>query len=179
MIAPNAGRVDLAALYLRHRDAMYRVAASVLRGTGREHEVEDAVSDAITSLIASPPKDVENWEAFLVAVTKRKAIDRLRSAHVRHAGGPLMPQDERPDGADIAEQVADEVDRARAAARAWECLAVLDARDRTVVISIAVEGRPGKDVAKDLGVTPGRVSQILTKSLQQLKDEMGRREASA
>jgi DNA-directed RNA polymerase specialized sigma24 family protein len=52
---------DWAALYLRHRDAMYRSAASILRGAGRTDLVLDAVQEAMTSLMASPPAAAENW----------------------------------------------------------------------------------------------------------------------
>jgi DNA-directed RNA polymerase specialized sigma24 family protein len=73
---------DLAALYLQHRDAMYRVAASVLRGAGLVNFAADAVQDAIVSMMTSPPSGVRNWEAFMVAAAKRKAFDRCRSAAV-------------------------------------------------------------------------------------------------
>lgn len=46
---------DLGAL-LRHRDAMYKVAASVLREVGRDSEAVDVVSEVIVSIMASPLK---------------------------------------------------------------------------------------------------------------------------
>jgi DNA-directed RNA polymerase specialized sigma24 family protein len=52
---------DWAALYLRHRDAMHRTAASILRGAGRTDLALDAVQEAMTSLMASPPAAAENW----------------------------------------------------------------------------------------------------------------------
>ncbi len=82
---------DLGALYLRHRDAMHRVAASVLREAGRASEASDAVSDAMVSIMASP-RDVRNWEAFLVTAAKRKALDRVRSAE----SGTADPSSSRP-----------------------------------------------------------------------------------
>src|ERR1700728_3558476 len=66
---------DLGALYLRHRGAMHKVAASVLREAGRASEAGDAVHDAIVSIMASPPRDVRDWEAFLVSTAKRRALD--------------------------------------------------------------------------------------------------------
>ena len=36
------------------------------------------MNDAIVSIMASPPKNVENWEAFLVTAAKRKALDMIR-----------------------------------------------------------------------------------------------------
>jgi DNA-directed RNA polymerase specialized sigma24 family protein len=66
---------DWAALYQQHRDAMYRVAARVLRGAGRADEAGDAVSAAMESLMKSPPANVLNWQAVLVTAVKRRALD--------------------------------------------------------------------------------------------------------
>lgn len=94
---------DLGAFYLRHRDAMYKVVASVLREAGRVSEPDDAVHDAIVSIMASPPKIVQNWEAFLVTAAKRKALDRIRSAAARHVGPEFVEAThDRPDGSDLA-----------------------------------------------------------------------------
>ena len=169
----------LGALYLQHRDAMYRVAAGVLREAGRESEAEDAVSDAIVSLLASPPTGVANWEAFLVTAAKRKALDRLRSAEVRHAGPDLDTSvHDRSDGFDLADEVATDIDRQRRAAVAWDALAVLETRHRKVVWEIAGLGRKRAEVAADLGVTPARVSQMMTRALEDLRGEMRRKEGS-
>jgi DNA-directed RNA polymerase specialized sigma24 family protein len=75
---------DWAALYQQHRDAMYRVAARVLRGAGRADEAGDAVSAAMESLMKSPPANVLNWQAVLVTAVKRRALDLLGSSAVRH-----------------------------------------------------------------------------------------------
>ncbi len=168
---------NLAALYLRHRDAMYRVAASVLREAGRSAGAEDAVSDAITSIMASPPSDVLNWEAFLVTAAKRKAVDLLRSAAVRHAGPELVQSDHEryKDGTDLAEDVAEALDRQALAAVAWDCLAVLGERERYVVWQIAALERPQREVAAELGLTPPRISQILRQGLDDLSQEVKRK----
>jgi DNA-directed RNA polymerase specialized sigma24 family protein len=69
---------DWAALYQQHRDAMYRVAARVLRGAGRADEAGDAVSAAMRSLMKSPPANVLNWQAVLVT-TRAKALMGLQA----------------------------------------------------------------------------------------------------
>jgi DNA-directed RNA polymerase specialized sigma24 family protein len=75
---------DWAALYQQHRDAMYRVAARVLRGGGRADEAGDAVSAAMESLMKSPPANVLNWQAVLVTAVKRRALDLLGSSAVQN-----------------------------------------------------------------------------------------------
>ncbi|MDG4668620.1 sigma-70 family RNA polymerase sigma factor [Mycobacterium sp. 236(2023)] len=171
---------DLAALYLRHRDAMYRVAASVLRDRGLEAQAADAVSDAVVSILASPPENVGNWEAFLVTAAKRKALDILRSAAVQHAG-PELDQElhDQSDDTDVAEDVASRLDDAEQAAIAWDCLAVLGDRERKVVWEIAALGHSRDEVAAHLGVSPPRVSQIFGRAIKLLRAEMDGREGGS
>lgn len=49
--------IDWAALYQKHRDAMFRVAKGVLRSSGRVDLADDAVQDAMVSLMKSPPTE--------------------------------------------------------------------------------------------------------------------------
>lgn len=168
---------DLGALYIRHGDAMHKVAASVLREAGLASQAGDAVNDAIVSIMASPPNDVRNWEAFLVTAAKRKALDRIRSAEVRHAGPELDEtlHDQMGD-IDIADVVAADVDRKKSAAVAWDCLSILDGRHRKVVWDITALERSRDEVAVELGVSPARVSQVMSRALALLRDEISTRE---
>jgi RNA polymerase sigma-70 factor (ECF subfamily) len=162
-----------------HRDAMYRVAASVLREVGRASEASDAVQDAIVSILASPPANVQNWEAVLVSAAKRRAIDRIRSASARHDGGAVDETHDRAEPSeDLADDVASIVDSHRRAAVARDSLAVLDDRHRKAVWEVRGLERSRNDVAADLGVTPARVSQMVTSALRDLRDEMNRKEAT-
>ena len=170
---------DLSALYLRHREAMHKVAASVLHEVGHASESGAAVHDAIISIMASPPQNVRNWEAFLITATKRKALDRVRSAAVRHAGPEFAEAiHDRPDDSDIAEDVADAIDRQELARHVWDCLSVLDERHRKVVWETVALERPRSEVAAELKVSPARVSQMTTRSLVLLREEMRRREGN-
>lgn len=171
---------DLGALYLRHRDAMYKVAASVLREVGRASEAPDAVNDAIISIMASPPRNVRNWEALLVTAAKRKALDRVRSAEVRHAGPEFVEAiHDLADDTDLAEDVAVAIDRRERAGHAWDCLSILDERHRKAVWETVALERPRSEVAVELDVSPARVSQMTTRALALLRDEMRRREGES
>lgn len=168
---------DLGALYLRHGDAMHKVAASLLRDVGRASEAADAVHDAIVSIMASPPHSVRNWEAFLITAVKRKALDRIRSAEVRHAGPEFVEAThDRADDSDLAEDVADALDLHERAGHVWDCLSVLDDRHRKAVWETVALGRPRAEVATELSVSPARVSQMTTRSLVLLREELRRRE---
>lgn len=163
---------DWAALYQQHRDAMYRVAARVLREAGRADEAEDAVAAAMESLMKAPPANVRNWQAVLVTAAKRRALDILGSAAVRHSTSADDSRVEEPGVDELADDVADVVDRRRAAAAAWDKLALLDARHRKVVWEYVALERPRQDVAAELGVSPGRVSQMAKEALRILREAL-------
>lgn len=173
-----AAPTDFAALYLRHRDRMHAVAHSVLRGTPQRNQVEDAVMDAIASLIASPPKQpVGNWEAFLVRATRNKALDLLKAAHSRHGGGPLEDHHHHhhpPSDAFMADDVAQRVDVQRYGAALWDKLAVLDTRERNVLWEYKALGHPRAQVARKFGISPARVSQISTQALNTVHEELAK-----
>jgi len=161
---------DWAALYLRHRDAMYRVAARTLRDLGLAANAEDVVMAAMESLMRKPPSSVRNWEAMLVRVTKMRAFDLLKSAAVKHssAADPVVYDAASPD--DVEDEVIQAVDRQRASARVRDSLSVLDTRHRQAVWEYVAKGRPRAEVAAELGVTPARVNQMVSKALRQLKE---------
>lgn len=170
------GVPDLAALYTKHRDAMHRVAASVLREAGLADHANDAVHDTVVSIMSSPPKsNVRNWEAFLIRAVQRRAIDRLKSAAVRHAGPELTEEHDRPDSTDLADDVTETLERQRLAERAYAALDVLDERHRKVAWEYIALERPRAEVAAELGVTPGRVNQMAARALGKLRDAIDRR----
>jgi RNA polymerase sigma factor (sigma-70 family) len=177
---PPASPGEIAAQYLKHRTAMSRAAASVLRDGGLTAATPDVVSAAIESILKAPPTNVRNWEAFLVTAAKRKAVDHVRSASVRHSGPELEEgKHDRADGTDVAEETATRVDLQRKAAEVWDALSVLDERHRTAVWESIALGRPRNDVAAQLGVTPARVSQMTSHALKVLRGEMERQEGES
>lgn len=163
---------DLAALYLQHRDAMYRVAASVLRGAGLVDFAADAVQDAIVSMMTSPPSGVRNWEALMVAAAKRKAIDRCRSAAVVHAGPEFSTTEHDRATTDVGQDVVEELERVRNAQEIQKILPALDERHRTAVWQFIALERPRSEIASELGVTAPRVSQMTKRSLELLRREL-------
>lgn len=167
---------DWAALYSAHREAMHRVAARVLREAGLADQANDAVHGAMVSLMSSPPKDVRNWEAVMVTAAKRRALDQVKSAAVRHAGPELRQEHDRAEEIDIAEGVAELVDRQREAGAAWDSLSALDQRHRKAVWDCVALERPRAEVAAELGVTPGRVSQMVKRGLVLMREAMSREE---
>lgn len=167
---------DWAALYEKHKDAMWRAAGRVLREAGRHSETADVVQTAMESLMSSVPEDVENWEAMMVKTAVRRAVDLIRSARVRHDGGELEESHTAGLAADqyIAEDVADAVDHERAGALVWDALGHLDPRDRRIVWERIVHGRSGRELADEFDLSEGRISQIVKAGLKTLRTELER-----
>ncbi|UWZ55738.1 RNA polymerase sigma factor SigJ [Dactylosporangium aurantiacum] len=87
-----------------HRQKLNAVAYRVL---GRVGDVEDVVQDTWLRWSGVDPATVEDPEAYLVRVTTRLAIDRLRSAQARRERyvGPWLPEPMLTTP-DVAERVA-------------------------------------------------------------------------
>lgn len=166
---------DIGALYIRHREPMHAVANSVLRDSAFAGSVEDVVMETISSVIANPPKEqVDNWEAYLVRATRNKAIDLIRSAAARHAGGPIEGHQHPATDQYIADDVAQRIDAVEDGALLWDKLAVLDPRDRQILWQYKALGRPRDEVAREFNITPSRVSQVSTKAMTTLHIELSK-----
>ncbi|MCU1677901.1 MAG: polymerase, sigma-24 subunit, subfamily [Frankiales bacterium] len=89
--AVPVGESDAARIFNEHRGRLNGVAYRVL---GRVADVEDVVQDAWLRWSRADAAAVEDPEAYLVRVTTRLAIDRLRSAQARREAyvGPWLPE---------------------------------------------------------------------------------------
>ena len=73
---------------LDHWPAMVRVARSVL---GSRHNAEECAAAALAQVVTRRPRDVGNYEAFMVTIAKRRAIDMLRAQdRARHREARLV-----------------------------------------------------------------------------------------
>lgn len=168
-----ASAQEWAVLYTQHRDLMYRAARQQLRSAGLADYADDVVHDAMVSLMASPPTSpVMSWPAVLVTVVKRKAIDMIRSAAVRHSAPGATLEDAADPLLDIVDEVAAAVDAEREGAQVWDALAVLEPRERQILGRHKGLGEPRDQVAKDFGISPGRVSQICTAAMRKLEQKL-------
>jgi RNA polymerase sigma-70 factor (ECF subfamily) len=93
-----------ARIFTEHRERLRAVAYRVL---GRVNDAEDVVQDTWLRWSAVRVADVADPEAFLVRVTTRLAVDRLRSAQSRRElyVGPWLPEPMLT-GPDVADSVA-------------------------------------------------------------------------
>lgn len=85
--AVSAGQ-DVGAMYDKCKDALYRVARSMLRGD-QQHQAEDVVQEAVISVWRNPPESVISWEGLFVQAVKWKIYDLWKSSAYRHESTTL------------------------------------------------------------------------------------------
>jgi RNA polymerase sigma factor (sigma-70 family) len=170
---------DLEAVYLEHRDAMYRVAFSMLR-SDRHNRAEDVIGEVMMSLVKNPPRqDVRNWEAFLVRAVQNKIRDLWKSAAHRREqlviDEAIPLEDERHGGDQVDDDPAADVvgsigrhDRVQIVRDALVELKAWDDQAAHVLWQCAGLERSSQEVADELGVSSSRVRQISAKARKEL-----------
>jgi RNA polymerase sigma-70 factor (TIGR02957 family) len=149
----------------RHRRLLFSVAYQML---GSVADAEDVVQDAWLRWSAADRSDVTDERAYLVQVTSRLAIDRLRSARARRESyvGPWLPEPlltraaavgsaaelpEPSEAAELGEQVS---------LALLVVLETLSPAERAVFVLREVFGMPTAEVAGALGRTEAAVRQM-------------------
>lgn len=171
---------DFEAVYVEKANNLHAYAASILRGTAVEAQVEDVVQEAIIGLwrkYTATNEVPRSWFAVMMTAVKHRAIDLLRSAPVRHGGRRLDDPDEHREPADLTDFTDFTEDHANQSVRkALDDLP--DQQQREVLYRIYYDNEKQADIARDLGLTPGRITQIKQAGLKQLgtqlDDEAGR-----
>lgn len=144
--------------YLQHRTLLLGVAYRIL---GSYAEAEDVVQEVWLRWAADHER-VESPKAWLVTVTTRLAVDRLRRATARRESyvGPWLPEPVRTEP-DVAE------DLARADSVSLAMLVVLEALsplERAVFVLHEAFGYEHAEVAQILGRTEPAVRQLLKRA---------------
>lgn len=131
---------------------------------GDRGEAEDTVQDAWLRFAAAQADTIRNAEAFLVTVTTRLAIDRLRSARARREtyAGPWLPEpivtDAESDPADIVAEAE------RLSLALLVALERLNPVERAVFLLRDVFDLDYEDVADAVGKTPANCRQLATRA---------------
>jgi RNA polymerase sigma-70 factor (ECF subfamily) len=155
---PAAGPAGVGAsaeVFAEQRSRLLGVAYRVL---GRVTDAEDVVQDAWLRWSGVDPAEVADPEAYLVRVTTRLAIDRLRSAQARREAyvGPWLPEPLLT-GADVADDVAlaDSVSTALLVV-----LETLSPLERAVFVLREAFGYPHAEIAGIVGRSETAVRQL-------------------
>jgi RNA polymerase sigma-70 factor (ECF subfamily) len=147
------------AIFNEHRSLLHAVAYRVL---GRWSDAEDVVQDAWLRWSAVDVDQVENAEGYLVRVTTRLAIDRLRSAASRRETyvGPWLPEPIL-----TAPDVADDVARSESVSLALLLvLESLSPLERAVFVLHEAFGYSHSEIATILERSPESVRQTASRA---------------
>jgi RNA polymerase sigma-70 factor (TIGR02957 family) len=165
-------RPDTTRVFNEHRDLLLSVAYRVL---GSVTEAEDAVQEAWLRWSRVDPSGVADPKAFLVRVTTRLAIDRLRRAKARRESyvGPWLPEPVLT-APDVAEDVALAESISMAMLVVLETLSPLE---RAVFVLREAFGMPYAEIAKILGRKEEAVRQLARRARDHVQERKLRFEA--
>lgn len=154
-----------------HRPRLLGVAYAVL---GELAESEDVVQDAWLRWQAADPGEVRNLEAFLVTVTTRLAIDRLRSARARRETyvGSWLPD---PLVVDPADPEARAIEADGLSLALLVALERLNAIERAVLVLRDVFDLDYAEIADVIDRSPANTRQIAKRAREHAGDASRRR----
>jgi RNA polymerase sigma-70 factor (TIGR02957 family) len=157
--------------YSRLRPRLQGIAYRML---GSRADAEEVVQDAWLRWHAADAAQVENTEAWLVSVTTRLAIDRLRSAKVQreHYIGTWLPEPLVADSPLSPEQMVERADDLSFAFLALLERLAPEARAAFLLREVFEAGYD--EVAQALGKSEAACRQIVHRAKAQLRDERPR-----
>lgn len=162
---------DPTAVFSRHRPRLQAIAYRML---GSPAEAEEVVQDAWLRWHEADKERLENTEAWLVSVTTRLAIDRLRAAKVQrqHYTGIWLPEPLLSDSPASPEQLLERADDVSVAFLAL--LERLAPEARAAYLLREVFDADYHEVAEALGKTEPACRQLVHRARAQLQDERPR-----
>src|SRR5215217_316926 len=165
-------RRDSARIFDEHRALLISVAYRIL---GSVTDAEDTVQEAWLRWSGVNPSDVRDPRAFLVRVTTRLAIDRLRRAKTRRESyvGPWLPEPILT-GRDIAEDVALAESVSMAMLVVLETLSPLE---RAVFVLREAFGMPYAEIADVLGRKEEATRQLARRARDHVRERRSRFDA--
>ncbi len=175
-------------LFARHQDRARRIAYGFSRKLPPNVAREDIEQAALIGLhqwcSAHPDSSQPGWQWGLATRVRGAIIDWLRSedwlprrARAAGAAEVLHLEDLRGDDGPGWQDILGEYDETEFSARV-DALAALEAdmpaRDRHLVIETFARDAKQKDLARELGVTDARVSQLLTRATRTMREHLER-----
>ncbi len=161
-------------VFEEHRSLLGAVAYRML---GRVADAEDVVQDAWLRWAAADRAAVRDPRAYLVRITTRLAIDRLRQLQARHETyvGPWLPE---PLATDLAHAVPDTAERVVLAETvSFAVLVVLESLsplERAVFVLREAFGCPYGEIAAILDRTEPAVRQLAGRARRHVEEGRGR-----
>ncbi|AKM03364.1 MULTISPECIES: RNA polymerase sigma-70 factor [Burkholderia cepacia complex] len=148
------------------------------RMLGSVAEAEDIVQDVWLRWHAAARERIDNAEAWLVAVTTRMSIDRLRAAKIQreHYTGIWLPEPLMTESPATPEEVTERADDVSVAF--LKLLERLTPEARAAFLLREVFDADYGEVAEAIGKTEAACRQLVSRAKAQLRDERPRYEVS-
>src|SRR5215217_1449198 len=167
--APGADQPDGARVFSEHRDLLIAVAYRIL---GRVTDAEDVVQDAYLRRSKVDPAAVDDPRAYLVRVTTRLAIDRLRRVKARRESyvGPWLPEPLL-----TRRDVAEDVELAESVSMAMLVVVeTLSPLERAVFVLREAFAMPYAEIAEILGRSEPAVRQLARRARDHVRERRPR-----
>jgi RNA polymerase sigma-70 factor, ECF subfamily len=160
-----AGSSAIEPLYSSHASLVYRLALAIV---GSREEAEDLTQDVFATLCGSTPYDPSRGSmgAFLTAMTRSRAIDRLRCRG--RAARLLKTWHEAASFGDVPRMPYEGVSMRRTAERVREALAGLPEAQREVLEMAYYRGLSQPEIAAELDAPLGTVKSWSRRALLEL-----------
>ena len=169
----SGGRqLDAASVFDEHRGLLVSVAYRIL---GSVTEAEDAVQEAYLRWSGVEHSEIKDPRAFLVRVTTRLAIDRLRRARTRRESyvGPWLPEPIL-----TRQDPSEEVAMAESVSMAMlVVLETLSPLERAVFVLREAFGMPHAEIAEVLGRREEAVRQLAKRAREHVRERRTRFDA--
>lgn len=167
---------DTTATFHKLRPRLHGIAYRML---GAVAEAEDVVQDAWLRWHTADPTDIDNAEAWLVSVTTRIAIDRLRAAKIQreHYTGIWLPEPLISDSPDTPEAITERADDISVAFLLL--LERLTPEARAAFLLREVFDNDYDEVARVIGKSEATCRQLVSRAKTQLRDDRPRFAVSA
>jgi RNA polymerase sigma-70 factor (TIGR02957 family) len=165
-------RLDAAEVFDGHRGLLVSVAYRIL---GSVTDAEDAVQEAYLRWSGVEHSEIKDPRAFLVRVTTRLAIDRLRRARTRRESyvGPWLPEPIL-----TSQDPSEEVAMAESVSMAMlVVLETLSPLERAVFVLREAFGMPHAEIAEVLGRREEAVRQLAKRAREHVRERRTRFDA--
>jgi RNA polymerase sigma-70 factor, ECF subfamily len=166
---PLANRPDVTRVFDEHRDLLISVAYRIL---GSVTDAEDVVQDAWLRWVNAQPSEVADPRSFLVRVSTRLAIDRLRRVKARRESyvGPWLPEPLITD-----RDVAEDIELVKSISMAMLIvLETLSPLERAVFVLREAFGMPYSEISEVLGRSEVAARQLARRARNHVRERRPR-----
>ena len=147
----------------RYRPELRNHARRLLAGSGVDPD--DLVQETVMKVWANPPSDRIALAAWLHVVLRNRGYDILRSPAVRRAADMPFDLDRRP-----ARDAAAEAGERELVRDLVDALQDLPPRQARALVLHALEGRPQREIAVELGTNANSVKALVHRARHQLHE---------